>query len=662
MPSPASNRKPFAFIRVHSRLTTCLLLAATAFAAPVNYSIVGDDPGPWPRILSSIGLQTGTPANLFVLRQGATADPAEWQKRVAAGALLVLEGPSPVAEAFGIQPAARKVEVQSLVDARAPKLEIVWQKELSLPACDLPADARIFARERWTSTPMLAGLKHGSGAVLWLAAAPGERGYERFPYLPQALADLGVDPGLRSRSLWAFFDSSYRLRVDLDYFAERWRKAGIGALHVAAWHYNEPDRDRDAWLERLIAACHKRAITVYAWFELPHVSERFWQDHPEWREQTAAGQDAHLDWRKLMNLQNTDCRNAVAASTRSLIERFDWDGVNLGELYFESLEGAANSARFTPYNTDVRRMFRDHFGIDPTPADPRFLAFRSALAQEMQRYWIGAVEQVRRERKPDLDLVLTHVDDRFDTRMRDLIGADVERTLPLLEDHEFTFLVEDPATVWHLGPERYPQIAARYAPLTRRPEKLAIDINVVERYQDVYPTKQQTGAEFFELVHLAARSFPRVALYFENSIDRNDLALLPAAAAVVDRYEQSGARTAVEAKQPVGIAWQGGALVDGGAWPFRSADTLWLPAGVHVVEPSAKETPLRIRDFNGELKSASATAGAVEFSYESTSRALAVLHGSPSGLEVDGEPRDLALLPGNVLALPRGQHLVRLRY
>ena len=81
---------------------------------------------------------------------------------------------------------------------------------------------------------------------------------------------------------------------------------------MAAWHYNEPDAERDAYLRRLIEACHKRAILVYAWMELPHVSEAFWQEHPEWREKTALLQDAHLDWRKLMNLQNPDCFRAVA--------------------------------------------------------------------------------------------------------------------------------------------------------------------------------------------------------------------------------------------------------------------------------------------------------------------------------------------------------------
>ncbi len=77
------------------------------------------------------------------------------------------------------------------------------------------------------------------------------------------------------------------------------------------------------------------------------------------------GQDAQLDWRKLMNLQNPDCHRAVAKEIGTLLGRFDWDGVNLAELYFESLEGASNPARFTPMNDDVRRAFKASAGFDP---------------------------------------------------------------------------------------------------------------------------------------------------------------------------------------------------------------------------------------------------------------------------------------------------------
>ncbi len=211
----------------------------------------------------------------------------------------------------------------------------------------------------------MAGVRRGSGAALWIATAPGKEGYERYPYLLQALSDLGAKPPFRSQRLWAFFDSAYRSRVDLDYFAARWRAAGIGALHVAGWHYWESNPENDAYLRRLIEACHRQAILVYVWLELPHVSEKFWADHPEWREKTALLQDAQLDWRKLMNLTNRDCFAAVAKGVKDLIQRFDWDGVNLAELYFESLEGAANPARFTPMNSDVREEFRRAQGFDP---------------------------------------------------------------------------------------------------------------------------------------------------------------------------------------------------------------------------------------------------------------------------------------------------------
>ena len=90
-----------------------------------------------------------------------------------------------------------------------------------LPVFEVPALAQVFARERWTGAPLVAGLHRGTGAVLWIAAPPGERGYERFPYLLDALCDLGLTPPFRSSRLWAFFDSSYRSRVDLDYFAAR---------------------------------------------------------------------------------------------------------------------------------------------------------------------------------------------------------------------------------------------------------------------------------------------------------------------------------------------------------------------------------------------------------------------------------------------------------
>ena len=650
----------------------------TAFAGGAfSYHVMGDNPGAWPAVLSSIGLlsDASEEARVVVASKTEAKPPSEWKTRVENGTILIVEGDSSLAESFGFRPGAKpRISVRSVEDRHVPKLRIIWEKSLELPVFDIPKEAQVFARERNHVAPLIAGFRRGSGAVLWIAAPIGSLGYERFPYIPQALVDLGLEAPPRSARMWAFFDSAYRAGVDLDYFAARWRNMGISALQVAAWHHWEPDPQRDEYLRQLIGACHRHAISVYAWLELPHVSEKFWDEHPEWREKTALLEDAQLDWRKLMNLTNRAAYAKISAGLRDLVGRFDWDGVNLAELYFESLEGAANPARLTPMNNDVRAEFRQVSGFDPLelfgPQSPElysknpsglaaFLEYRANLARRQQIEWIGQIEAIRKT-KPYLDLALTHVDDRFDTSMREKIGADASALLPLLGTHDFTFLIEDPATIWNLGPQRYPEIAARYAALAPSArDKLAIDINAVERYQDVYPTKQQTGTELLELVHTASAAFPRVALYFESSILPPDLPLLASAASTLDRFEKIGAKLMVSSSRGVGVPWKGPALVDGRLWPVANGTTLWLPQGEHAIEQTTSSPPMHLLDFNGELKSANVIPGGVEFAYQSSARAIVRPEPAPRRIEIDGLEVQIKS-EGPALLLPRGQHLVSL--
>jgi hypothetical protein len=184
------------------------LFAAAAAVLPAAglpyYSVLSDDAGAWPAILSSIGLQR-QPAGvsrIFVARTGAPASP-EWKALVEQGDLLILEGESSLAEMFGFRPTKEQVKVTSLADVHRPGLAIVWEKGLELPVYGLPSGAQVFAKERWNGAPLLAGLRMKAGAVLWVAAPPGERGCERFPYLLSALSDLGLEPPFRTSRLWA---------------------------------------------------------------------------------------------------------------------------------------------------------------------------------------------------------------------------------------------------------------------------------------------------------------------------------------------------------------------------------------------------------------------------------------------------------------------------
>src|ERR1700721_1030732 len=97
------------------------------------------------------------------------------------------------------------------------------------------------------------------------------------------------------------------------------------------------------------------------------------------------------------------------------------------------------SAGFDPI--ELFRGQSPHYYVKDSAGLGRFLEYRSELVRRQQGEWVGEMEEIRRI-KPQLDLTLTQVDDRFDTTMREKIGADVSRVLPMLEQHAFTFLSE----------------------------------------------------------------------------------------------------------------------------------------------------------------------------------------------------------------------------
>jgi len=71
-------------------------------------------------------------------------------------------------------------------------------------------------------------------------------------------------------------------------------------------------------------------------------------------------------WRYLMNLADTSCRNKVFEEARQFLLRYNWDGVNLAELYFDPIDdGRQDPENFTPMNSTVRDEFKNKSGFDP---------------------------------------------------------------------------------------------------------------------------------------------------------------------------------------------------------------------------------------------------------------------------------------------------------
>jgi hypothetical protein len=593
-------------------------------------------------------------------------DAAQILPRVDNGSLLIIEGDSPLARALGLTFLGREIEVTQVEDAGSPRLAIVWEKPVKLIPPALPPGAKVMVKDKWTGAPLAMVFPHGKGRVFFLATAL--QGYSRFPYFIQTLiAECGVTPPFRADRLHAFFDYGYRTGVDLDYFARRWRHQGVMALHVSAWQFWDRTPERDEYLRNLIAACHREGVLVYAWFELPHVSDKFWQDHPAWREKTATLADAHLDWRGLINLLDPAAFQAVSAGMIQLLDGFDWDGLNLSELYFESPQGPENAQRFTPMNDQVRAEFKKQTGIDPvdffnadsphhyskhTFAWTTFVDYRADLVVRLHTQVFEQIARVRLH-KPYLHTIVTFVDNLYETRMKEALGADMARMWPLSARHPFTLIVEDPASMWSLGPERYSVLGDKYG------KGIAgIDINVVDRYQDVFPTKKQTGGEFLQLFHNAAAAFSPVLVYFEASVLPRDMDVVSYALAA---GAQASGETVVESPRPVWFHTNA-TSVDGQPWPARTGDSVLLPAGRHTVETGGDAPAFELVHLTGgDLLSASYAPGrssqsrTINFTYRAGSRAIAIFSPPARVISVDGTP----LTTAESVMLPPGEHRVQ---
>ncbi len=604
---------------------------------------------------------------------------------VEAGGKLVTALDTPLARALGVVSANAEVAVTGATDDFRTELAIRWRSAARLRPFTAPTGGRVFTRTPDRTRALVASFGRGAGTVLFLGVELDEEsplGTSRFPYFLQAVgAAFDAAPALASARVVAYADLGDHKGRDPEAIAAEWRRRGVREVHLGTW-----DAWEGAWerYERLIAACHRRGILVYAWFELPEVTKQFWDAHPGWREKTATGADAHVDWRRLMALAIPECFEAVARWASEVLDRLDWDGADLAEVYFESPMGLDRPDLFTPLNRADREAFRARAGFDPAelfdPASPRhfrtdagalaaFLAYRRDRAVELHERLLALLASARAH-KPHLDLVLTLVDALYDERMGDRLGIDTRRITALGARFPFELQVEDPFTLWGLGPERYTKIARDYAGLVRPGERLAVDINVVPRQGDVFPTAQQTGLDLYALVAAARRGFPKVCLYSEATVYRQDAALLRSALAATARVERTGPRAAVvESDGIVELAigtGQAAVTLDGRAWPALRDGAVLLPSGRHAVawgRGAPPSRPPRLRGLTGVLLDAEAVGAALIVRYAAPARAWAELSFAPSRVEVDGVPVPVSALASGrsfIVALPPGTHVAHL--
>jgi hypothetical protein len=494
-----------------------------------------------------------------------------------------------------------------------------------------------------------------------------------------------LTPILRRENLEMYFDPGFRRNTSIEDLVKRWVTEGIRIIHVAGWH-QYPTWTYD--YERLIELCHSNGIAVYAWLEPPHVSQKFWKEHPEWQEVNYKGEPIAPQWRYLMALTNPECLRAVKMQFKNFLEAYDWDGVNLAELYFESGNGVKSPRLYTPMHPSARQEFSRKVGFDPAllldtlsefswkinrPALKRFEEYRVETIIRLHEEFLKMIEEVKAA-KPQIDVIVTAMDNLGSPELRPNFGVDIQRIMDLRSRHPFTLQVEDPQSQWSNDPRRYAALGKKYAQLSGPQRPVMVDLNILqfrnEHEPTQFPTLVQTGVECYHLVQSAAAGSDRFAIYSESSVRPQDRRMLPFAAASRVSFSRSDAGWHIVNPYPIVLELPSsvtGLSLSSGNRITSDRGLFFLPPGEYNATPDRQSgTPFAappsagtLLSLTGELKMLSGSARSITFQYKSTGRCYASFTHEPFSVLLDGNDVPVKALKGYrrfSITLPPGEH------
>ncbi len=449
---------------------------------------------------------------------------------VRSGGRAVLEGPGPLGQALGVRTEERSVVVDTLEDVKFGYQDnfhrtrrSTWTPPTKVPQFSVKNTISIYAQDTMSELALAVLGGHGQGRFIYLGARLDPStpfGYSRFPYFIHYVLDaFKIRLPLERPRLELYFDPGIS-KPNLESMVVNWRKHGVSILYVAAyqfwptWEYN---------YQYLIDLCHKNGILVYAWFELPHVSPKFWEQHPEWRAKAATGVDGghnETTWRYHMDLDIPECREAAFSFVEDLIRKYPWDGVNIAELNYDT-EGPEKPYLYTPMGAITRSAFRARAGFDPIELfqpnsryywkrNPRalhqFEEYRAERVTAWHRALLERLTPLARER--DLEIIVTMLDSLHSPRVFRDTGIDSPQILALMDQFPFTLQVEDPSYLWGGSPDRYVRFGETYLGLIRDPKRLMFDVNVFparDISRSLSPTSTATGIELAETLAFAGQ-------------------------------------------------------------------------------------------------------------------------------------------------------------
>ncbi|MEW5977606.1 MAG: DUF2334 domain-containing protein [Acidobacteriota bacterium] len=605
------------------------------------------------------------------------------------GGKLILDGESSLSTQLGIGPGERRLPLAFLQNPDFPDAAIHWDPAVAFSRFVPPLTSKSVLVDLESEGPVAVVSRRGRGSFLFLGPLfdPESRlGYTRYPFLFQTLrTHYGLQNTARRNQVEVYFDPGLRPGASLERLVRSWKDLGVRIVYTAAWagDYQQWSFDYAYFIE----LCHKYGILVYAWFELPQVSEKFWNRYPHWREKTATGEDGRVGWRLLMNLYNPECRRAAFDYVEETVRKYSWDGVNVAELNFDTNHGPADPTKYVPMNDDVRKAFQDARGFDPAslfrPQSPNHWGRNPAALRSFERFRSQMITDWHREilerlgpycSTEGLELVITMLDSlHSQTVIRDT-GVDSQQILSLMERYPFTLQVEDPAEFWAGSPDRYSRFVETYLDRVRPRERLIFDLNVVPRHLPAgsrLPTAQASGIELAQMLYSAAQASGRVAIYAESTLLIQDFEMLASVLASGTEVEEESHAIRIATPNSVWIPASPSERyqLDGKDWPFVDGSRVLVPAGKHVLTHQQQRSrlfsfealDLKVVSFGGEILEANTDAQGLHFRYQSPTRVAVGFSRQPVEIKVDQKryPSRMFHHRGTwTIILPSGEHRV----
>lgn len=595
---------------------------------------------------------------------------AQWVSR---GNKIILEKGSPLADQIGIHITDTTLKTTGIKDEYYSGIPVSLKDTMifSQFKTDVENEIQYSTSE---NTPVVVSGEYGNGKFIFFSteiSRDSSCSDSRFPFfLDMIERQFSLFPLIRNPNLEVYYDPGTRENVSLEDLVKMWKKAGVSIVHIAGWEDYPNYTFEYQYFTNLL---HQSGMLAYAWFDLPHISERFYLAHPEWREVTDKGLDATIGWRKLMNLTNDTCRAGAFTGIKRILISGAWDGINITGKMFEG-NNLSDTGNITPFNPSFRAYYEKTYGYDPIlitqsnspyygKAHPEywnvFCSVRDSIEQAIILDFITFASKQLSSIQNGKEIIITRP---FLTKSKKQIDFydSLQTSCPFIRMQLSMDTLPVGLSSFTAAVDSVNTIFKNWKPI--------VEIDFDKSIPQSKTTEHLCGVELHGILSNAAKNSVRLVLKTESSIYDVDFKDLSFASAAICKEKFNDRTWTIVSPVKTEIDFDYKSVrklaIDNLIWPAYSKGRAILPTGSHVLSnvplyksvlPTIQNTA--ILGFGGTIQNATFTLLGIELSYISAQNTPLVLSSKPKEIFIDGAPYiNPSNSKGNVIVLPSGNH------